>query len=112
MRLVFTLITLLVIGFGYTSFSQNSEGQKIEYVSFTLENTSTSEIKLFIPGVMNPNLSPKGKSGVTLKIGQEILFKYNRKKQTLLVANKTLKGMVLNVEKLMKERQKEIDLEN
>ena len=42
-------------------------------VTFTLHNSSLQSIPLRIPGVMNPNLSPRSNSGVTLSYGQEII---------------------------------------
>ena len=44
-------------------------------VAFNLINSGLKSIALEIPGVMNPNLSPKSRSGVRLDYGQEILFK-------------------------------------
>lgn len=44
-------------------------------VAFNLINSGFRSIALEIPGVMNPNLSPKSRSGVRLDYGQEILFK-------------------------------------
>lgn len=44
-------------------------------VAFNLINTGLTSIALEIPGVMNPNLSPKSRSGVRLDYGQEIRFK-------------------------------------
>lgn len=92
-------------------FSQSSSGSKDEYVSFTLRNGSLKDIPLYIPNVMNPNLSPKGNSGVTLKVGQEIFFKYRSKRRILLIVDTSLNGEVLQVQDLIKKRQKEIDLE-
>jgi len=80
------------------------------YISFTLHNTSLESIPLWIPGVMNPNLSPKSKSGVDLKMGQEIFFKYKGKKQTLLVVDESIEHKaVIDVPELIKSRKKEID---
>lgn len=80
-----------------------------ESVSFTLRNNSLKSIPLIIPGVMNPNLSPKSNSGVSLKIGQEILFRYKGKKRVLLVVSSELEGKKLDVAKLIREKKKEID---
>lgn len=44
-------------------------------VAFNLINAGLTSIALEIPGVMNPNLSPRSRSGVRLDYGQEILFK-------------------------------------
>jgi|GEM_PF-1187331 len=79
-------------------------------VSFTLRNNSMKSIPLKIPNVMNPNLSPMSNSGVTLVVGQKILFKANGKKQLLLVVTEDYEGTTLDVGKLIKERKKELGL--
>lgn len=78
-------------------------------VPFTLRNNSAKSIPLIIPGVMNPNLSPMSNSGVDLKVGQEILFKYKGKKTLLLTVTEDLRDTKLNVSKLISERKKELD---
>jgi hypothetical protein len=84
---------------------------KREYVNFTLLNKSAKSIPLLIPNVMNPNLSPFSSSGVSLKIGQEILFRVNGKKYTLLVVDDSIEeGTEIEVDKLLKERKKELGL--
>ncbi len=80
-------------------------------VEFTLRNNSMKSIPLMIPGVMNPNLSPVSNSGVRLKVGQKILFRYKGKKRTLLVVDESLADAVLDVSKLLKEKKQEIDAE-
>ncbi|MEM7040576.1 MAG: hypothetical protein AAF570_26670, partial [Bacteroidota bacterium] len=80
-------------------------------VGFTLRNNSLKSIPLFIPGVMNPNLSPVSNSGVTLRPGQRILFKYRGKRRVLLVVSEDLEGQKLDVARLLKNRKKEIDAE-
>ncbi|MEO1448655.1 MAG: hypothetical protein AAFV07_03960 [Bacteroidota bacterium] len=80
-------------------------------ISFTLANNSAKSIPLLIPSVMNPNLSPFSKSGVDLKIGQEILFRENGKRHVLLVVNNEIdEGEVIDVGKLLKERRVELGL--
>ncbi len=66
-------------------------------------------IPLIIPGVMNPNLSPMSSSGVDLKVGQKILFKYKGKREVLLVVTEDLADTKLNVKELLKKRIKELD---
>ena len=80
------------------------------YRSFTLRNNSAKSIPLIIPNVMNPNLSPFSNSGVSLKIGQEVYFKYKGKKRILLVVDESIKqGEVVEVSTLLKQRMKEVD---
>ena len=82
-----------------------------EAVSFTLANNTAKSIPLIIPTVMNPNLSPFSKSGVDLKIGQEIIFREKGKKHILLVVDQNIEeGEVIDVAKLLKERRKELGL--
>ena len=80
-----------------------------EKVVFTLRNNSLTSIPLLIPGVMNPNLSPQSNSGVSLEVGQKILFKYKGKKRVLLIVDESLQGKTLNVSRLLKEKKREID---
>lgn len=80
-------------------------------VNFSLRNSSGSSIPLIIPTVMNPNLSPDSMSGVTLKMGQEILFKVRGRKYVLLTVDENIqKGDILDVAKLLPERKKELGL--
>ncbi len=80
-------------------------------VEFSLQNSSAKSIPLIIPTVMNPNLSPFSKSGVTLKIGQEVLFKAKGKKRILLVVDDSIKdGDVIDVAKLLPSRKRELGI--
>lgn len=85
-----------------------AEAPADESVSFTLRNGSVKSIKLKIPGVMNPNLSPMSNSGVRLDIGQEIYFYMGSKKKLLLTVTEDFQGQTILVNKLIKEREKEI----
>ena len=88
-----------------------SASAKNNYISFTLENTSAKSIPLIIPEVMNPNLSPFSKSGVDLKIGQELLFREKGKTYILLTVDESIKdGDVLDVPALLKKKRKELGL--
>ena len=88
----------------------NASSTSTIYIDFNLRNNSTKSIPLIIPTVMNPNLSPVSNSGVSLKIGQEIFFKYKGKKRGLLTVTDDIKnGDVLDVAQLIKKRKKEID---
>lgn len=104
------MLLLLSMAFATQSSYEGSEAAPAS-VSFTLRNTSAKSIPLLIPGVMNPNLSPISNSGVTLKVGQEILFRYKGKKRVLLVVGPELEGQTLKVPKLLSDRKKEIDEE-
>lgn len=85
--------------------------QKGDYVDFTLENKTARSIPLLIPKVMNPNLSPFSKSGVSLKMGQEILFRENGKTYVLLTVDERIQpGEVLDVAAVLKARRKELGL--
>jgi len=79
-------------------------------VPFTLRNTSMNSISLWIPGVMNPNLSPVSNSGVDLKPGQKIYFKHRGKKYLLLEVSEKQRDQTLNVPKLIKARKAELGL--
>jgi len=107
------LFVLLISCSSYfvTQCAAQASGDEEIYVSFTLRNGGVKDIPLIIPGVMNPNLNPMGNSGVSLKVGQEILFKYKGKRQVLIVVDESLKGQVIPVHKLLKERKEEIDTE-
>ena len=106
LALFFSLTTYFAAAPSTTSFE---EGDKDKYVTFTLHNGSLKSIPLLIPGVMNPNLSPMSDSGVSLKIGQKILFRYKGKKRVLLLVDDELNGQTLQVHKLLKEKKREID---
>ena len=70
-----------------------SEPQKEEtetYISFTLRNETLKSIPLIIPGVMNPNLSPRSNSGVRLKVGQEINYRKGGRTRTLLTVDERI----------------------
>lgn len=80
-------------------------------VNLTLINTSIQSIPLIIPSVMNPNLLPFSKSGVTLRIGQEIFFQKKGKKYLLLIVDESLKeGDTLNIAELITARKKVLGL--
>ncbi len=51
------------------------------YVNFTLYNSLLRPIPLVIPGVMNPNLIPLSRSGITLEVGQQIFYVRNKKRE-------------------------------
>lgn len=80
-------------------------------VSFTLVNSSDESLPLIIPNVMNPNLSPNSKSGVDLKIGQELIFRNRGKRYVLFTVDETIQeGQQVDVYQLLQERKKELGL--
>lgn len=80
------------------------------YVTFTMRNSSAKSIPLMIPGVMNPNLTAFSNSGVNLKIGQEVLFRYKGKTEILMIVSDEIKsGDKLDVAEIIKNRKKELD---
>jgi len=100
-------ILLLSILFSLGLISNVSAQQS---ASFTLKNPTAKSIPLWIPSVMNPNLSPFSSSGVTLKIGQKIYFKHKMRKRLLLEVTKDLDEKSFNLAKLIRERKKELNL--
>ena len=80
-------------------------------IEFTLRNNSLKSIPLWIPGVMNPNLSPMSSSGVGLKVGQKVYFKHRGKKELLLEVKGDYDTRVLDVAKLIRDRGLQIDKE-
>ena len=100
---IFILSACLIFVAVSTTYAQKSP-------NFTLQNTTAKSIPLWIPSVMNPNLSPFSKSGVTLKVGQKIYFKHKLKKRLLLEVTEDLDGKTLNVAQLIRKRKKELNL--
>ena len=91
--------------------SKTIDTPTIKKVNFTLQNSSNKSIPLIIPTVMNPNLSPNSMSGVTLKMGQEVLFKVRGRKYVLLTVDENIqKDDVLDVAKLLPKRKRELGL--
>lgn len=86
-----------------------------EPVSFTLRNESLKSIPLVIPGVMNPNLSPRSNSGVTLEVGQEIYYwrkgqGIGKKRSLLLIVDTSLDGSTIQVASLIEQRKDEVEV--
>jgi hypothetical protein len=60
---------------------------------------------------MNPNLSPKSNSAVTLNYGQKIFFKHKRKRYLLLTVDENVAyNEVIKVGDLILERKKALGL--
>lgn len=101
------LIMMASLTFAITPDHVNNLESEVT-VSFDLLNKSLKSIPLKIPGVMNPNLSPMSRSGVSLKVGQKIFFSYKGKKRILLIVDAGLEGQKIVVDQLIKERIVEI----
>jgi hypothetical protein len=75
----------------------------------TFHNGSFYSINLSIPGVMNPNLSPKSNSGVNLDVGQVVYFfskGKNGKKEILFTVSSTWKrDTILQIDEIVKTRK-------
>jgi hypothetical protein len=99
-----TLFTFFALALSFNFTAQKS-------INFTFHNGSLKSIPLVIPSVMNPNLSPMSNSGVTLDLGQVVYYFPNgkkRKKEVLFVVDDTFKdGDVLQIDQLIKAKQKE-----
>lgn len=114
-------IVLLCLGVGLQAQNQKAvrvdpKAPKVDKakqgpIEFTLRNNSLKSIPLWIPGVMNPNLSPMSNSGVGLKVGQKVYFKYRGKKEVLLVVEESYNTRVIEVSKLIKDRTLQLDKE-
>lgn len=98
---------LLILLSALLTFSVQAQ----ESIVCTLHNTSAKSIPLWIPSVMNPNLSPFSKSGVDLRVGQKVFFKYDGKKEVLFVVSADQDNQTLDVVKLIKAREEELDQE-
>ncbi len=48
-------------------------------------------------------------SGVNLKVGQKVYFRYRGKRQLLLEVDESYKGQKVNVNQLIRKRKNEID---
>jgi hypothetical protein len=98
-------ITFLFLVFApFLAFTQN--------IPMIFHNGSFVSIYLSIPGVMNPNLSPKSNSGVSLDAGQVVYFfpkGKNGKKEILFTVTPTWKkDTILQVDKIIKTRKKSL----
>ena len=96
-------ITFLFLVFApFLAFTQN--------IPMTFHNGSFVSIYLSIPGVMNPNLSPKSNSGVSLDAGQVVYFfpkgKNGKKEILFTVAPTWKKDTILQIDKIVKTRKK------
>ena len=81
------------------------QATEAKIIAFVLSNPTLSSIPLEIPGVMNPNLSPKSESGVALQPGQPIYWTPRKGSRTLIyrVPEDLLPGTRLDVSDLLEE---------
>ena len=81
-------------------------------IPMTFHNGSFKSISLIIPGVMNPNLSPKSNSGVGLDVGQKVYFFPNgtkKNRELLFIVDATWrKDTILQIDKIIEKRKIEI----
>jgi hypothetical protein len=88
---------------------------KAQNISMTFHNGSFRSIPLIIPGVMNPNLSPKSNSDVSLEVGQKIYFLPNGKRNSkalLFIVDTTFKkDTVLQIDEIIERRKLELQKE-
>lgn len=101
------LLLSIVFSLGFLS-STNAQ----QSIGFTLKNPTAKSIPLWIPSVMNPNLSPFSTSGVRLRVGQKIYFKHKMRKKLLLEVTEEYDEKSLNVAKLIRARKKELKLKS
>ncbi len=105
-NLTIVLTVLLLISCKASQYTQLSGNPTP--TSFSLTNESAQSIPLLIPGVMNPNLSPYSRSGVTLVEGQTILYRYRGKARVILtVDNSIASGSTIEVSTLLKSKIEE-----
>ena len=85
---------------------------KAQNIPMTFHNGSFRSIPLIIPGVMNPNLSPKSNSGISLEVGQIVYFLPNGKRSSkaiLFTVDTTFKkDTVLQIDEIIKRRKLEL----
>ena len=88
-------IIILFLAFApFLAFTQN--------IPMTFHNGSFVSIYLNIPGIMNPNLSPKSNSGVSLDVDQVVYFfpkGKNNKKEIFIVSPTWKEDTILQIVK-------------
>jgi hypothetical protein len=82
---------------------------KSQTIPMTFHNGSLKSIPLNIPGVMNPNLSPRSDSGVTLEVGQKVFYFPNGKKgkkELLFEVDGTFKkDTILQIHEIIRQKK-------
>ena len=78
----------------------------------TFHNGSFKSIPLIIPGLMNPNLSPKSNSGISLDVGQKVYFFPNGKKKNRVLLFKVdatfNKDTILQMDEIIEKRKNQL----
>lgn len=99
----------LFLAYLVSLFFANLNAQNIP---MTFHNGSFKSIPLSIPGVMNPNLSPKSNSGISLDVGQKVYFFPNGKKKNrelLFIVNTSFKrDTILQIDEIIENRKIEL----
>jgi len=113
MKFIYCLLTISLLFLSSCGVSKSSAPlPNAETISFSLTNDSGESIPLLIPGVMNPSLSPFSRSGVSLKVGQNVLFRYKGKSRILLVVDSSIQdNAVIEVSQLLEQKKMELDKE-
>ena len=97
------------IFYSFSLFFANLNAQNIP---MTFHNGSFKSIPLIIPGLMNPNLSPKSNSGISLDVGQKVYFFPNGKKKNrvlLFIVNATFnKDTILQMDEIIEKRKNQL----
>lgn len=110
------LCMMLLVSFPENSSSKwviaenlNNSGATNEWVDLKLLNNSDKSIKLHIPHVMNPNLSPHSESGVSIEVGTMVYFYVKKKKYELVEITSDMEKIVI-VDELVRKRKSELGL--
>jgi hypothetical protein len=103
-NVVFLILFFISLLSATKSYAQN--------IPMTLHNGSFWSIYLNIPGVMNPNLSPKSNSGVSLNAGQEVFFfpngKRGKKELLFIVSPAWRRDTILAIDEMISSRKKSL----
>ena len=106
------MFKIIIISLFLFTFLFSSNQSFAQNIPMTFHNGSFLPIYLSIPGVMNPNLSPKSNSGVSLDAGQKVYFfpkGKNGKKEILFTVSPTWKkDTILQIDKIVKTRKKSL----
>lgn len=103
LRLVNNNPTAVILELKQRKQKQQKEVNEERRIQLTLLNSSARSIPLIIPTVMNPNLSPFSRSGVSLTLGQKIYLKKGMHRQLLFeVTDSLAQGTELDISELVR----------